>query len=109
MEKEYYYVNIIGEENLVFYTTSWDSVFCFLIDYYGGRSDNNDKRIIKNIVNLNDKIYVFELLTELEINFISLLREPLLTESADVRILDDEGNEVDSDIKEKLIKEEASI
>ena len=93
--KKYYYVNIKGEDNLVFYTNSWDSVFCFLINYYNGYNDERNKRIMKNIIELKDKIYTFELLTELEIDFISLLYEPLLTESADVRILDDEGNEVE--------------
>ena len=93
--KQYYYVNIKGEDNLVFYTNSWDSVFCFLINYYNGYNDERNKRIMKNIIELKDKIYTFELLTELEIDFISLLYEPLLTESADVRILDDEGNEVE--------------
>lgn len=93
--KKYYYVNIKGEDNLVFYTNSWDSVFCFLIDYYNGYNDEQNKRIMKNIIELKDKIYAFELLTELEIDFISLLHEPLLTESVDVRILDDKGNEIE--------------
>jgi hypothetical protein len=93
--KKYYYVNIKGEDNLVFHTNSWDSVFCFLIDYYNGYNNDKNKRIIKNIIELKDKIYAFELFTELEIDFISILDNPLLMDSVDVRNLDLVGNEIE--------------
>ena len=91
-EYKYYLASIKGEDNLVFSATSWDSVFIFLLNYYG-KTTEHTKRIIKDIHNIEDKIHIFELMTKLEIDFVSILDNPILMDCADVRNIDEEKEE----------------
>ena len=93
IEKKYYYVNILDEANYVFLAPSWDAVFMFLINYYNGTGER-DQRILKDINELSDKIYVFKRLTDTNIDFISVLDKPLFYDSDCIKELDIDGDEI---------------
>lgn len=65
----------------------------FLIDCYNGTGER-DQRILKDINELSDKIYVFERLTDTSIDFISVLDKPLFYDSDCIKELDLKGNSI---------------
>lgn len=93
-KKNYYYVNILEEDNYVFLADSWDTVFMFLITYYEGKNTDQQKRIIKNIKDLSDKVYMLKKFLDVDISFISILENPLCVDCDCIKELDIDGDEI---------------